>query len=232
MQWLTDILQSLSAKKLDSEPMPVQYGEWPAKQVQKVEVQADKALWADITGKVFPSRSESEYKPVIDALCASWVLDTPYMDAAQFAYAIATIEHECGFESKEEQRANPNLDAHNRKIWEMQNRYWHTGYYGRGLPQLTWRDNYVLFGRLLSLPLARKPELVMDVEVGARIVLIGIWHGLFTGRRIDKYISVGEGRNRWDRARAIYNGDVRKNGPKIGKAAQALYNEWKKYQNS
>ena len=227
MSLLSNILRYFNPNAPIKTVMRVQRGEWPERQVQKVEIEAKSAFWVDIVGKVYPERKASDYKPVIDALCNYWPLDTPYMDAAQFAYVIATIEHECGFVPKHERRADRDKNDHNRQIWEWQNRYWHTGYYGRGLPQITWRDNYVLFGRLLGIPLAENPELAMDVDVGARIVIIGMWHGLFTGKRIDEFISVKRKRNNWVKARSIYNGDVRKNGPKISEDAQKIYALWK-----
>jgi len=87
-------------------------------------------------------------------------------------------------------------------------------YYGRGPSQLTWYDNYVKFGRLLSLDLARNPDLALVPEIGAAILIIGSRDGLFrAGKTLAKFFN-----ERTDNpvgARDIINGDVTKNGGRI-----------------
>lgn len=204
-----------------------EYAEWPAPLVSRARIEALPAPWLSAVQQVYPEYRKGEYEPFIEALCEYWPVDTPEMDAAQIAYAIATIEHECSFKSVAEKRADPSLDERNWRIWQWQQRYWHTGYYGRGPAQLTWRENYVLFGRLLGIPLAQYPDLALDITNGVRIVLIGMHYGLFRKHTIGFYVNLKKRIFHWREARNVYNGDVALNGAEIGKNAERLYLTWK-----
>ena len=54
-------------------------------------------------------------------------------------------------------------------------------YRGRGLAQITGRDNYGRAGRELSLPLLEQPDLALQLPVAARILVQGMRGGWFTG---------------------------------------------------
>lgn len=45
-------------------------------------------------------------------------------------------------------------------------------FYGRGFLQLTGRDNYTHFGRLLALPLDEQPDMALEPETSARITAL------------------------------------------------------------
>ncbi|MDD4778056.1 MAG: hypothetical protein PHV53_07185 [Fermentimonas sp.] len=67
-------------------------------------------------------------------------------------------------------------------------------YYGRGDVQLTWYENYERMGRILDLPLLEYPELALDAEVSALIMVEGMTRGLskkgdFTGVSLDNYFN-------------------------------------------
>lgn len=81
-------------------------------------------------------------------------------------------------------------------------------YYGRGLTQITWWDNYKKFGELLGIPLEQNPDLALEWPVALDIMFLGMRDGLFTGKAMKDYKFPDEYRA----ARAIVNGDVRKNG--------------------
>ncbi|KAF9344956.1 hypothetical protein BGX26_003706 [Mortierella sp. AD094] len=92
----------------------------------------------------------------------------------QIAYILATAEHESGFRPIKE-------------IGGTQRRY--APYYGRGYVQLTHKENYEKYGRLLHLDLVHQPDLALREDV-ARVVLVhGMTHGWFTGKKLSDYIS-------------------------------------------
>ncbi|WP_048431598.1 glycoside hydrolase family 19 protein, partial [Methylobacterium indicum] len=67
-------------------------------------------------------------------------------------------------------------------------------FYGRGDVQLTFERNYVAMGRILNLPLAANPDLVLDPAVSARVMWEGLLRGAsnrgdFTGKALEDYIS-------------------------------------------
>lgn len=91
-------------------------------------------------------------------------------------------------------------------------------YYGRGLVQITWYDNYLKFEKLLGVPLTKNPDLTLEWDIALDILFLGMRDGMFTGRKLKDYDFPAEYRA----ARAIVNGDVRKNGTAIANEAQVF----------
>lgn len=123
-------------------------------------------------------------------------------DVRQLAYMLATAYHEARFLPIKERLAKPGTE-----IRRMQDRYWPSGYYGRGLCQLTWKKNYEKFAALLSLPLVEQPDLVLDVPVSAEILVVGMLRGLFSGKKLGRYFSTNK--PDWLGARKTVNGTFR-----------------------
>jgi putative chitinase len=90
-------------------------------------------------------------------------------------------------------------------------------YRGRGYCQITFKDNYAKFGLLMSLDLVSNPDLALKPAIAARILVVGMRDGLFTGKKLSDYI--GLNKRDYVNARRIINADVAANGAKI--AAQA-----------
>lgn len=118
----------------------------------------------------------------------------------QVAYVLGTAWHESYLLPVVEKRAAPGTD-----VWRMQERYWHTGYYGRGFVQLTWRRNYERFGALLNVDLVNNPDLALQQDIAAKVLVIGMRDGLFTGKRLSHYFRPGK-TPLWYSARQIVNG--------------------------
>lgn len=74
---------------------------------------------------------------------------------------------------------------------------------GRGLCQITGRANYERFARLLGLPLDTNPDLAMQLDIAAKIMVVGMRDGLFTGKRLGDYFSAAKAD--WVNARQIIN---------------------------
>lgn len=104
-------------------------------------------------------------------------------------------------------------------------------YYGRGLVQLTWKNNYERMGKLFDPPLdlVKNPDLALDVDIAIPIIFKGMKDGLFTGKSYDHYLSgrtpnyVGARRiiNGTDKAEVIAN--YAKKFEKAIKQAQVPY---------
>lgn len=82
-------------------------------------------------------------------------------------------------------------------------------YYGRGDVQLTWYENYKLMGGLLGLPLLEQPELALNPEISAKIMIEGMTKGKsnrgdFTGVSLETYFN--SHRDDPIQARRIING--------------------------
>ena len=76
-------------------------------------------------------------------------------------------------------------------------------FYGRGFVQLTHEENYQRLGDLLGVDLVNNPERANEPDLAARITVLGMRDGLFTGRSLGEYI--GDGRANFIGARRIVN---------------------------
>ncbi len=77
-------------------------------------------------------------------------------------------------------------------------------YYGRGLVQITWSDNYKKMGHLLGIDLYTNPDLALQPKVAIQIMFKGMLGGHFTGKRLSDYF--GSVTNDPVGARRIING--------------------------
>ena len=90
--------------------------------------------------------------------------------------------------------------------WRRRNlRYypWH----GRGFVQLTWEKNYQRAARELGIPFDQNLSLALDPLNAARVLVIGMREGWFTGKRLADYITLQ--RSDFVDARRIVNGTDR-----------------------
>lgn len=77
-------------------------------------------------------------------------------------------------------------------------------YYGRGLVQLTWLDNYNRASREIGVDFVRQPERALEPALAVRIMFAGMEEGWFTGKKLADYLP-GDYVN----ARRIINGTDR-----------------------
>ena len=54
------------------------------------------------------------------------------------------------------------------ELWAIQEKYWPSGFYGRGLVQTTWEENYQKLGQALGLDLVGNPDQLLDPKTSAR----------------------------------------------------------------
>lgn len=62
-------------------------------------------------------------------------------------------------------------------------------FYGRGLVQLTWKDNYLRQGKpdRVGVDLVANPDKALDPRIAAAVMFVGMEHGDFGGGGIAKY---------------------------------------------
>lgn len=155
------------------------------------------------------------------------------------AYALATAYHETGrwmqpiregghrrgpgYSDASAQRAVASI--YNKGIistnYALPAGPWGLSYYGRGLVQITWYDNYLRMGKRLGMgdELARNPDLALDMEIALDLLFIGMEEGLYTTKKLADYDLPADFRG----ARRIINGDVRKNGQMIADYAAEFH---------
>jgi len=113
--------------------------------------------------------------------CAKQEID----NVNQIAYILATVEHETNGTFL------PVVEAYwLSESWRKKHlRYY--PYYGRGLVQITWKENYEKFGALLGIDLVAEPDLALDLDNAVFILVYGMKHGIFTGKSLNDYIHGG-----------------------------------------
>jgi len=118
----------------------------------------------------------------------------------QAAYVLATADWETNhtFEPVREAYWVPNAES-----WRKKNlRYY--PWYGRGFVQLTWERNYKLAGAKIGVDLIANPDAAMVPENAARIAVVGMREGWFTGKKLSDFITLKL--SNFKAARAIING--------------------------
>jgi len=133
----------------------------------------------------------------MNALIDEWISNTAYTDIRWLSYMLATVYHETGRTmqaieeyGKGKTRPYGKKIKHSGKTYTTPNKL----YYGRGLVQLTWYENYELMGRLLGYDLLNKPEMALDSSISIKIMFEGMTKGSssigdFTGKCVEMYLN-------------------------------------------
>lgn len=116
-------------------------------------------------------------------------------DTKQIAYIIATAYHEARLKAVEENGRGKGLPYGSkldmgqgpgkRVAYTMPDKL----FYGRGLVQLTWLCNYKAFGKLLGIDLVNQPELALQTNYAAEIIVVGMQKGMFTGHYLSQFFN-------------------------------------------
>jgi putative chitinase len=109
-------------------------------------------------------------------------------DGRKLAYILATVYHEC--DKKMQPISEYRLGK--GKAYGVPDAITGKTYYGRGFVQLTWKDNYERVGNIIGVDLANNPELALNTEHSAKILVEGMLGGWFTGRRLNDYFKENE----------------------------------------
>jgi predicted chitinase len=94
-------------------------------------------------------------------------------------------------------------------------------FYGRGLIQITHKGNYAKFG------IEDSPDAALDWDKSLEIAFKGTIGGMFTGKALGDYLDGPH--PDYKHARAVVNGDVRKNGVRIARHAKVFYDALEGY---
>lgn len=116
------------------------------------------------------------------------------VDARWIAYSLATAYHETGRTMQPVRETFAKTDAEARlklkaRAYAKGDAETNEAYYGRGLVQLTWRTNYEDWSKELGLDLVHNPDLALDLDNAARILVGGMQKGTFTSRTLARYFN-------------------------------------------
>lgn len=131
---------------------------------------------------------------LLDACAAFAVVDLRFI-----AYILATAFHETGGTMQPVREAFGKSDADTiarlDKAWaagklkQVSEPYWRDGWFGRGFVQITFLANYVKMGARLGLDLVKNPSLMLEIVPAAKACVVGMYEGLFTGKKLSDYFN-------------------------------------------
>ncbi|MFB8927423.1 XVIPCD domain-containing protein [Xanthomonas arboricola pv. juglandis] len=116
-------------------------------------------------------------------LIVKTALENGVADPKQISYMLATAQHETrNFQAPEEDFGRSQA----RKLGYSGGEE----FYGRGYVHLTHDYNYAKFDKLLGLngEMVRNPDMAKQPEIAAKVLVVGMRDGLFTGKPLDRYI--------------------------------------------
>jgi hypothetical protein len=97
-------------------------------------------------------------------------------DNRKLAYIFSSAMHETSLEPKDEYSGKKRS-------------YGNTGFYGRGIIQMTGKKKYVRFGNWLDIDFVKNPQLANDNKNSAKIAVYGLIEGKFTGSKLASHIN-------------------------------------------
>lgn len=108
--------------------------------------------------------------------------------------------------------------------WRRKNlRYY--PWYGRGFVQLTWEANYKKAGEKLDRDFLSDPDAVMDAGASAKIIVIGMMEGWFTGKALPLYVN--DKASDYRQARRVVNGmDKADEIAALARAYETALHDW------
>jgi putative chitinase len=139
-----------------------------------------KKFFDDVRGAPFPGLLTSIQVDGLTRILDYWEAHRP-PDALDtwLGYILATAFHETG-------HLMQPIEEYGRGNGKP---YGASGFYGRGLVQLTWRDNYAKFQDRGIEGLVAHPERALDWDTALLILFDGMINGLFTGHKLSEFFT-------------------------------------------
>jgi putative chitinase len=135
----------------------------------------------------------------LNVLLDTWRELYPDADARFIANSLSQIHRETGGRMEPVREAFASSDAQaiarledawrkGRLNW-VKTPYWRDGWFGRGAIQITHEASYRKLGKRLGVDLAGNPSLALDPKVSAKIAIVGMVEGLFTGKKLPDFFN-------------------------------------------
>lgn len=118
----------------------------------------------------------------------------------QACYLLATVKHETADTFKPIKEWGLGRGLEYGKVDKVTGKV----YFGRGIIQITWKENYKKFSDILGIDLVNNPDLALNPVISYKIASIGMTKGLFTGKKLSHYIT--DDICNYKQARRIING--------------------------
>jgi putative chitinase len=153
-------------------------------------------------GTLSPSQTSG-----LTAVLDEWETNYAHEDDRWLAYMLATAHLETGRKMQGiEEIGKGKGHLYGSKIKQSGKPYTTPDkiYYGRGLVQLTWYENYEKAGNEIGKDFLNQPELALDIDNAVKVIFLGMMEGWFTGKKLSGYFNPTT--EDWKNARRIING--------------------------
>lgn len=151
-----------------------------------------KAFFDDVRGSLFEGSMTLGQVSGCERLIAACQSEK-MTDVRQVAYVLATSYHETttlvlGRWRRTMQPVEEIGRGADKPYGKPAGPYGHI-YYGRGDCELTWLTNYQKVGLYLGIDLVRYPNQALYPAISAKILVVGMTLGWYTGRKLSDYIN-------------------------------------------
>jgi predicted chitinase len=173
-------------------------------------LELNKVYFYDIVRNTLIKRISPTQVIGFDAVIDEFMANYSHVQAwrEKLAYCLATFYHETAFTMMAiEEYGKGAGKKYGKRVKINGEKYTDTSniFYGRGLPQLTWYDNYEKSSKYTpGINLVENPEAMLDIHVSAKVGIGNMMDGGFTGRPLSRYFS--ETRKEPYFARKVVNG--------------------------
>lgn len=158
---------------------------------------------------------------------------------SHYAYVLATSYHETGINGNHFVPVKEGRERASSPRRANQDKYWGTGFYGRGQVQTTWKENYLKLGKGLGVGdmFVKNPDLLLTGQWSYESLVYGLSTGLYRGdsagrKTLSRYLKSDDATlQQYIDARDVVNGDKAKNGLLIATYAEKFENILKQSQN-
>jgi glycosyl hydrolase family 19 (putative chitinase) len=176
---------------------------------------------AGVAGKPLKEKSVISLNAILDSFEREFPKGP---DLRWVGYAMATSRGEAW----DWRKGRGYIDCEIQEVGGPSKDYGKEGFWGRGLSQLTHKENYKRAGDHFGVDLVKNPDLALKPDISAGCLVVGSYEGWFRGD--------SKGRHKFSRyfnettedpfgAREIINGDknVTRDGEKIGERIKGYY---------
>lgn len=165
-----------------------------------------KSFYDSIRSELFKGSISSKQFEGIEAIIKEYN-ERCINDPRKLAYILATAYHETGKDMQPIPEGGKGKNYDYGKKLKMNRQPYSTPnqlYYGRGLVQITWFENYQAMGKKLGLDLLNNPDLMLTMKPSVDAIYYGMTLGMFTGKKLSDYFNATK--TDWINARRIING--------------------------
>ncbi len=172
-----------------------------------------KFFFDNARSKLFGGKLTTGQVNGLNAILDEWEKNYANNDDRWLAYMLATAHHETDRKMAGIEEYKKGVGRPYGKRLKVDGKTGYTDtpniFYGRGLVQLTWYENYKKAGTALGIDLIQNADKALELPIAVQIMFKGMTLGWFTGVKLSTYFDATK--DNWVGARKIINGTDKAN---------------------